>query len=68
MFIKDKDLKKMVDVSGPKCLTYQCYWGRPDPGVFVQGRGYQTRGSKPSTDYICGTRAIHGCPDNPKEK
>ena len=63
MKIKDKKLKKMVDVCDADCPNRKCYWARPDPGVFVQGRGYRQRGPKPSTDYICGQRAIHGCPD-----
>ena len=63
MKIKDKKLKKMVVVVDADCPNRECYWARPDPGVFVQGRGYQQRGNKPSTDYICGHRAIHGCPD-----
>ena len=61
--MKIKDGKILVDVKEKACLGRRCYWPRPDPGVFVQGRGYKTRGSKPSTEWICGTRAIHGCPD-----
>lgn len=41
------------------CLTYQCYWARPDPGIFNQGSGYKFR----SNDWICGNREIRGCPD-----
>jgi hypothetical protein len=65
MKIKDKDLKKEVDVSRRDCPLFECYWPRPDPGMFVQGRGYQSRG-KADRGYICGTREIHGCPDKPK--
>lgn len=60
MKIKDKKLKRTVDVSHKNCLKEDCYWPRPDPGVFVQGRGYRSRGGK--TEWICGHRAIHGCP------
>ena len=65
MKVKDKDIKKEVDVLEKACVTdiRRCYWPRPDPGVFTPGKGYKTRGSKPSGEYICGTRAIHGCPE-----
>ena len=62
MKIKDKKLKKMVDVSAKDCLTKKCYWPRPDPGIFTQGQGYRTRESG-DAGYLCGTREIHGCPD-----
>lgn len=58
MKIRDKDLKVMVDVRQSQCLKRMCYWPRQNPGSFTQGRGY----SKPTKDWICGTRAIHGCP------
>lgn len=61
MKIKDKKVKQMVDVSYEECPTRECYWPRPDPGIFVQGRGYQSRPGK--AEWICGHRAIHGCPD-----
>ncbi len=41
MKVKDKAIKKMVDVMCKECPTYQCYWPRPDPGVFTQGVGYR---------------------------
>jgi len=63
MKIKDKELNVLVDVCHKDCPKRECYWARPDPGVFVPGRGYKTRGSAPSKEYICGTRAINGCPD-----
>lgn len=63
MKIKDKILKKDVDVCCKECPTRKCYWPSIDPGVFTQGQGYKSRGSKPSNDYIFGTREIHGCPD-----
>jgi len=63
MKIYDKELKKKVYVFGKECLKRDYYWPRPDPGVFTQGVGYKSRGSKVSHEYICGTRAIHGCPD-----
>jgi len=62
MLVKDKELKKKVDVSEKDCLSRPCYWPRSDPGIFVQGRGYRSRGGKPLKHYICGNRAIHGCP------
>lgn len=63
MKVKDKNLKRMVDVCDKECPNRPCYWPRTDPGVFVPGKGYKSRGSKPSNEYICGTRAIYGCPD-----
>lgn len=63
MKVKDKDIKETVDVCEKDCLTRPCYWPRPDPGVFTPGKGYKSRGSKHSEEYICGTRAIHGCPE-----
>jgi hypothetical protein len=64
MKIKDKALKKIVDVCEAKCPTFQCYWPREDPGVFNQGQGYRFR----SNDWLCGTREIKGCPVTPKIK
>ena len=65
MKVKDKDIGEFVDVCCEACVTdgRPCYWPREDPGVFTPGRGYKTRGNKASHEYICGTRAIHGCPD-----
>jgi len=66
MLVRDKQCKKMVDVSrGKECLTYECYWPRPDPGVFTQGQGYRTREGG-SRGWLCGTREAHGCPFNKK--
>ena len=64
MKVRDKKLKQTVDVYEPACLTRKCYWPRPDPGVFTQGQGYRSR---PGAGWLCGTREIHGCPDQPKE-
>jgi len=64
MKIKDKALKKLVDVSRPACPTFTCYWPRLDPGTFVQGQGYHHR----SDEWLCGNREIHGCPVEPKVK
>jgi hypothetical protein len=58
MRIKDKLLKKLVDVSYEDCYLKECYWPRQDPGSFTQGVGYRHR----SDDWLCGTREIHGCP------
>jgi len=63
MKIKDKKIKEIVDVCDKECPNRKCYWPRPDPGVFTPGKGYKSRGSKHSSEYICGTRAVHGCPD-----
>ena len=65
MKVRDKALGKFVDVSEKACVAdkRRCYWPRIDPGVFTPGQGYKARGSKPSNEYICGTRAIRGCPD-----
>lgn len=60
MKIRDKRLKKDVEVSDRECLKRSCYWPRPDPGIFVQGQGYRQRSSSPG--WLCGTREIHGCP------
>lgn len=58
MKIRDKNLKVAVDVFDKQCPTRNCYWARQNPGVFTPGRGYSNAGK----DWICGTRAIHGCP------
>jgi hypothetical protein len=63
MKVKDKEINKTVEVCHKECPKRECYWPRPDPGVFTPGKGYKSRGSKPSSEYICGHRAIHGCPD-----
>ena len=63
MKIRDKNIKHLVDVCHKDCPNRECYWPRPDPGVFTPGKGYKSRGPKQSSEYICGTRAIHGCPE-----
>ena len=65
MKIRDKELKVLVDVCSKDCPTYRCYWPRPDPGIFTQGQGYRTRVNG-SRGYLCGTREIRGCPDDPE--
>ncbi|CAK0756453.1 conserved hypothetical protein [Gammaproteobacteria bacterium] len=64
MKVIDKELKETIDVCHKDCPNRECYWPRTDPGVFVPGQGYKTRGSKMSDEWICGTRAIHGCPNH----
>ena len=59
MKVHDKKIREDVDVCEKDCPTRTCYWPRPDPGIFTQGVGYRRR--KP--EWICGHRAIHGCPD-----
>lgn len=58
MKLKDKELKVIVDVYDKDCGKRKCYWPRQNPGVFTPGRGY----SNTTKDWICGTRAISGCP------
>lgn len=60
MTVYDRVLKLKVDVREKNCLKKSCYWPRPDPGIFQQGRGYRTRPGK--SIWLCGTREIHGCP------
>ena len=66
MKIRDKEVKQNVEVWCRDCLKYECYWPRPDPGVFTQGQGYRQRTVK--VGWLCGTREIRGCPDDPKIK
>jgi hypothetical protein len=68
MKVRDKKLKKQVDVSCVECLNYTCYWPRQNPGSFSTGRGYSSYGDERDNEYLCGTRNAHGCPDNPKTK
>ena len=63
MKIKDKELKVFVDVVDKDCLGRKCYWPRPDPGMFVQGRGYRQRAGG-SAGWLCGTREVRGCPSS----
>lgn len=63
MKVYDKDLEVSVSVCSVDCPNRDCYWPRSDPGVFIPGKGYKSRGSEPSYEYICGEREIHGCPD-----
>ena len=63
MKVKDKNINEIVDVRESECLNRPCYWPRPDPGIFTPGCGYRARGQQPSSEYICGNRDIHGCPD-----
>jgi hypothetical protein len=55
---------EMVAVLNVACFGRDCYWPRTDPGVFIPGRGYKRRGRVADERIICGTREIHGCPDN----
>jgi hypothetical protein len=66
MKVRDKTLRKTVDVLDRGCPRKQCYWPRQDPGVFVQGVGYRQRPGP--IQWLCGTREAKGCPDNPKFK
>jgi hypothetical protein len=59
--LKDPKTKNMVSVVDKLCFQRKCYWPRPDPGVFTQGRGYSSRtgGNK---GWLCGKREARGCP------
>jgi len=61
MKVRDKNLKEWVDVADKQCLKRKCYWPRPDPGSFTQGKGYSTRrwGNR---GWLCGEREVRGCP------
>jgi hypothetical protein len=61
MKIKDKTVGQLVNVCDKRCPERKCYWPRPDPGVFTQGVGYRQRTVK--VGWLCGTREVHGCPD-----
>jgi hypothetical protein len=67
MKVKDKAVKELVDVAHPNCPNRECYWPRPDPGVFTQGVGYRTRNPGKKPEWLCGTREIHGCPTGDEE-
>lgn len=62
MKVRDKNIKEWVDVSDKECPKRECYWPRPDPGVFSQGVGYRTRNQGRKPDWLCGNREIRGCP------
>lgn len=64
MKVKVKGYPKPIDVSCKDCPNKSCFWPRSDPGTFVQGRGYRFR----SNDWLCGTREIHGCPQEEIDK
>ena len=44
MKIKDKRLKKIINVSNKDCLSKKCYWPRMNPSLFQKGRGYRSFG------------------------
>ncbi len=64
MKTRDKELKETVDVCDRGCLKKPCYWPRPNPGSFTQGRGYRSTCDK---GWVCGTRHAHGCPVDDRE-
>ncbi len=68
MKIKDKSCGVMVDVCCKDCLKYKCYWPRPNPGSFTLGQGYMSYRDERGNMWLCGTREIHGCPENPEVK
>jgi hypothetical protein len=68
MIVKDKNLKKLINVSRKECPTFDCYWPRVNPGIFNQGIGYRSFGDKRDKEWLCGSREIDGCPKNPKVK
>ena len=61
MKVRDRKIKETVSVADRDCPTRKCYWARPDPGVFTQGRGYSTRAGG-NRGWLCGRREAHGCP------
>lgn len=61
MEVRDKELKKKVDVREKSCPKKSCYWPRPFPGLFTQGQGYKQLDSMKGK-YVCGTREARGCP------
>ena len=67
MKVRDKNLKVLVDVADKDCPGLECYWPRPDPGVYTQGVGYRSRDpyGKTKPEWLCGIREIRGCPINP---
>ena len=67
MRIRDKKAGAWVEVRDKDCPKKSCYWARPDPGVFTQGQGYQTRGSG-NHGWLCGTREIDGCPHTRQDR
>ena len=69
MKVRDRELKKDVDVSCKDCPKYDCYWPRPHPGIFSQGRGYaNTAEMQKRYGWICGTREVRGCSERPEPK
>lgn len=56
MKILDDGIGELVDVECNDCLNYTCYYPCTDPGVPGWGLGK-------STSWLCGTREVHGCPD-----
>ena len=68
MKVYDKNVKKKVEVAEKECPEYTCYWARPNPGIFTQGQGYRSYGDSRDKMWLCGTREIHGCPENPTKK
>lgn len=61
MMVRDRKVGKQVDVADRDCPKRNCYWPRPDPGHFVQGRGYSQRPGC-NRGWLCGTREVRGCP------
>jgi hypothetical protein len=59
MKIRDRKLRANVEVADRLCPQRDCYWPRPDPGRFTQGKGYS---NAVAGRWLCGTREIHGCP------
>ena len=64
MKLRDKELKRDVDVKERECFGRSCYWPRQNPGSFVQGRGYRSYGDARDKEWICGTRDARGCPSS----
>ena len=67
MKIKDKNLKKMVDVNRAECSKLDCYNPCEWKGSITPGIGY-SYAPKSQWCYTCLTRDNHGCPLEPKLK
>lgn len=64
MKVRDKNLRKDVDVYDKDCPKRACYQPIEWKGNIIPGVGYQYA-PKSSWHYRCGTRDRRGCPDAP---
>ena len=66
MNVKDKKLKKMVDVNRVECPELDCYNPCEWKGSITPGIGY-SYAPKSQWHYTCLTRDNHGCPTRREE-